>query len=172
MKSIMKKGYFFILDAFIATSIIVLSLVLIFSFHSSKPYQMQGIFLAQDTMDLLFKTKVYEIQNDFVINLTQEGNITNTANSLLEQTAEFFITNRTKLAQDFVLNVTQNMVPEKYGFELKIYNGTSLFNLTINPGLSLQNKSNLLLISKEIISGMLDNYTMWGPMTAEVRVWQ
>lgn len=168
----MKKGYFFMLDAFISMSIIVLSLILILSFHSSKPYQMQGIFLAQDTMDLLAKTKIYELDNDFVINLTLEGNITNTDYSLLEQTAEFFVTNQTELAQDFIINVTQNMVSDKYGFELRIYNDTNLFNITVTPGINLQNESNILLISKEIVSGMLEDYSTWGPMTAEVRVWQ
>lgn len=168
----MKKGYFFMLDAFIATSIIIFSLVLIFSFSSSRPYQMQGLFLAQDAMDIFTKTKVNELNNQFVLNLTAEGNITNTENTLIEQTAEFYILNKTQLAESFLVNVTIALVPSKYGFEVSIYNSTSRFSYIINQGTTNQSEAYLVLVSKEIISGMLEDYTLWGPMTAEVKIWQ
>lgn len=160
------------LDALIATSIIVFSIILIYSFHATKPYQMQGLFLAADTMDLLTKTKVYEVNNAYLLNLTYERNITNTGNSLMEQTAEFYSANKTELAEKFLINVTQGMVPTKYGFELRIYNSTNFYNKTINSGDTLQNDSALVLVSKDIISGMNDDFTVWGPLTAEVRIWR
>lgn len=162
------------LDAFIAISILVLSVILIFSFHSQKPYQMQGIFLSDDILDLLAETSVYEVNNEFVYSLYTNGstNITNTDNSLLEQTAIFYMTDREKLAQDFLLNVTNNAVPENYGFELFIYNSTHTYNLTINPGDSLQNESDQIVSSKKLIFGLIQEEFNWGPATAEVRIWQ
>ncbi len=170
----MKKGYFFMLDAFIAISVLVLSVILIFSFHSQKPYQLQGIFLSDDIMDLLAETKVYEVNDDFVYSLYTNGstNITNADNTLIEQATVFYMTNRTFLAENFLLAVADNSVPDNFGFELWIYNTTDSFNLTINSGNALQNESEQLVTSKRLILGLLREEFTWGPATAEVRIWQ
>jgi len=170
----MKKGYFFIMDAFIAISVILLSLLLLFSFHSSQPYQLQGVYLSEDIMDIMATTKVFEINNDFVYSLFAAGadNITNTDNTLLEQTGDFYLTNRAELAEIFVRNVTYSLVPEKYGCELIISNTTHRFNVTINPGHSLQNESELLFVSKKMVVGLDENGSTWGPLVGEVRIWQ
>ncbi|MFH1399769.1 MAG: hypothetical protein ABIG95_06710 [Candidatus Woesearchaeota archaeon] len=169
----MKKGYFFMLDSFIAMSIILFSLILIFSFHTSKPYQMQGIFIADDIMDVFAGTRVEEIDNDFIYGLyTGSTNITNPKNSLAEQVAEFLITDREGLAQQFVKNITVRMVPEKYGFMIRVYNETKAWQFNISEGSVSQDEAKLIVSSKKILTGNINRTYYWGPMMAEVRIWQ
>jgi hypothetical protein len=167
----MKKGYFFTLDAFMAMAILVICVVLIFSIHSSKPYPLQSIFLSDDVMYYLSNTKIYELQSPFVASMVSNGNITMTENSLMEQAAVFYISNRSGLARVFLVNVTQNLVPKKYGFMLRVYNSSQEYVEVLNNGQSLQNESRLIITSRRILFGVI-NDTSWGPMTAEVRLWQ
>jgi hypothetical protein len=167
----MKKGYFFTLDAFMAMAILVICVVLIFSIHSSKPYPLQSIFLSDDVMYYLSNTKIYELQSPFVASMVSNGNITMTENSLMEQAAVFYISGRPGQARAFLVNVTQNLVPKKYGFMLRVYNSSKEYVEVLNNGQSLQNESRLIITSRRILFGVI-NDTSWGPMTAEVRLWQ
>ena len=87
-----KKAYFFTLDAFIATSVIVIGIVLINFAYTYKPYEMQTAFLSQDVIDAASSIKVYEISdNEYVNNLTANGNITNTQNTVAVKVPVFEI---------------------------------------------------------------------------------
>jgi hypothetical protein len=167
----MKKGYFFTLDAFIAMSLLIICIVMIFSIQSSKPYPLQGIELSDDLMKLLANTKLYEIQSNYTSTLYSQGNITQLDNTLIEQIAWFYISNRSGLAVRFANNISSSILPGKYGFELRIYNKTTEYLISVNPGKVNQNTSRLIITSKRIIMG-IENETAWGPMTAEVRLWQ
>ena len=167
----MKKGYFFTLDAFIAMTMLIVCVVLVFSFYSSKPYPMQSIFLSDDLMRLLSTTHLYELQNNYYLILYRNGNITQTDNTVLEQIAWFYISGRPTLAERFAINITSTMVPEKYGFQLRIYNESREYNTTINTGQASEDSARLITTSKRIILGV-NNNTPWGPMIAEVKLWQ
>lgn len=167
----MKKGYFFTLDAFIAMSILVLCVVLIFSIHAAKPYPMQSIFISDDMMYYLSSTKCYELQNEYVMNLTRDGNITMPENSLVEQIAVFYVRGKGGIARNLTRQVAGSMMPSKYGVQLRIYNSTHIFEDTLNGGGIGQTESRMLISSKVVLFG-LENDTSWGPLTAEVRLWQ
>ncbi len=167
----MKKGYFFTLDAFMAISILVLCVVLIFSIHSATPYPLQSIFISDDIMYYFSNTKCYELQNPYVQSLILDGSIAFPETSLLEQATIFYIGGRPDLARNLTLNVTSGMIPEKYGVQFRIYNSTVEYAYRQREGSVLENSSRLLISSKKIIFGMIDE-TAWGPMTAEVRIWQ
>ncbi len=167
----MKKGYFFTLDAFIAMSLLAICVVMVFSIQSSKPYPMQSIFLSDDLMQVLSSTKLYELQNSYYLSLYKSGVITSPDSTILEQIAWFFISGRPGLATNFTTNITASMIPDRYGFELRIYNETSDYLVTVNTGQTSQEDSRLIITSKRLIMGM-ENNTAWSPMMAEVRLWQ
>jgi hypothetical protein len=167
----MKKGYFFTLDAFIAMSVLIICVVLIFSIHSSTPYPLQSIFISDDMMYYLSSTKCYELQNYYVRSLITNGTIALPDSSLVEQMAVFYLSGRNGTARNFTRNVMGGMIPQKYGVQLRVYNSTKEYVDRLNEGSVNESDARLLITSKKIVFGLI-NETSWGPMTAEVRIWQ
>ncbi len=165
-----KKAYFFTLDAFIATSIIVIGISLILFARTNKPYEMQTAFLSQDVIDTASSIKIYELSdNEYVSNLTADGNITNTQNTVLEQLGEFCYREMNNTAGNFTEKVFLRIIPPEYNFQLLIKDGSDiLFNYTKGKGMET---SRVLISSKNIIFGQINNL-MWGPYTSEVITWQ
>jgi len=58
MLKMKKKAYFFTLDAFIATGVIAVGIVLILFTTTNKPYEMQTAFLSQDLIETISSIKV------------------------------------------------------------------------------------------------------------------
>jgi hypothetical protein len=167
----MKKGYFFTLDAFIAMTIMVVCLILIFSIQTYKPYPMQSVSFSEDLMKTLSQTRLYELQNDYYYWLLEGGNITQTDNTILEQIAWFAISGQPELANSFALNLTPNLVPKQFGSQLIIYNESMRFETNLSETDTTQQKARLLISSKRMIMGENEGVP-WGPMLAEVRLWQ
>ncbi len=161
-----KRGYFFTLDAFIAIGIIALGLLLVLFAQSYKPYETQAVFLSQDFIDALTSTKVSEVNNQFVFDLIGRGNITSLDNTILEQAGEFYITGQKDLATEFIGQVSGDIVPVQYGFELLV-NEEPIFNRSV-----LTERAELVVSSKKLLFGVVNVSQMWGPIGAEVRVWQ
>jgi len=166
-----KKAYFFTLDAFIATSVIVIGIVLINLAHTNRPYEMQTAFLSQDVIDTASSIKVYEVSdNKYVNNSIENGNIKNPTNTILEQIGEFCYRNMNDIATNFTKEVFLKTIPSEYNFQLLIKNGSNiLFNYTKGKDMET---SRVLISSKNIIFGQINDSTMWGPYTSEVRTWQ
>lgn len=166
-----KKAYFFTLDAFIATSVIVIGIVLINLAHTNKPYEMQTVFLSQDVIDAASSIKVYEVSdNEYANSLIANGNITNTQNTVLEQVGEFCYRGMNNTAGNFTEKVFLKTIPPEYNFQLLIKDGNNiLFNYTNGKNMET---SRVLISSKNIIFGQINDSTMWGPYISEVRTWQ
>jgi hypothetical protein len=165
-----KKAYFFTLDAFIATSVIVIGISLILFARTNKPYEVQAAFLSQDVIDTASSIKVYEISdNEYINNLITNEDITNTRNTVLEQVGEFCFKDMNSTANNFTKEVFLETIPSEYNFQLLIKDGNeTLFNYTKGTNMKT---SRVLMSSKNIIFGQINN-TMWGPYTSEVRTWQ
>lgn len=166
-----KKAYFFTLDAFIATSVIVIGIVLINLAHINKPYEMQTAFLSQDVIDAASSIKVYEVSDsEYVNNLIENGSIINPANTVLEQIGEFCYKGMYDTASNFTESVFLGIIPQEYNFQLLIKDEDDiLFNYTKGANMDT---SRILISSKNIIFGQINDSTMWGPYTSEVRTWQ
>jgi len=166
-----KKAYFFTLDAFIATSIIVIGISLVLFARSNKPYEMQTAFLSQDVIDTASSIKIYEISdNEYINNLTLNKSITITQNTVLEQVGEFCFKGMNSTANNFTREAFLETIPQEYNFQLLIKDGNeTLFNYTKGENIKT---SRVLMSSKNIIFGPINDSTMWGPYTSEVRTWQ
>jgi hypothetical protein len=167
-----KRGYFFTLDSFIATSIVVVGIALVLFSRANKPYEMQTAFISQDVIETTYSVRISEISgNSYVDNLINNSNITNTQNTVLQQIGEFCYRGMNETAINFTKRVFIKTVPEAYNFQLLIINKTNdvLLNYSSekNPG-----DSELLISYKNIIFGQFNESEMWGPYLAEVRTWQ
>ena len=106
MKMKKRGAYFFVIDVFVASAIVILALILIFNFFLRRPETEQPRLYADDYMDFLLTTEVREFQNTYKWNLTQNGTITNTHQSLFDQILEFHNNSEDKVAFKFILDCT------------------------------------------------------------------
>ena len=168
-----KKAYFFILDVFIAIGVVIVGLIVLFSFNPTWKSERQVFFLSEDISRLLTSTKIYELNNDYIFELRNNGNITDIENTVFEQVGEFYYRNISMgcsycldLAGNLIENITYRKTLRKYDFDV-IIESVSIYNTS-----SSQDTAEVLVSTKKILFGLMDKDTFWGPYRGEVRVWK
>ncbi len=163
-----KKGQYFTIDAFIASVIVAVSLLIALTARTAQPYTTQAELTAKGFADSLSQAKLWELNNPLITNLTNDGVITNLDNSVIQQVAEFYVLDQKDQAFELLSNVTFMLIPAQYNFEVivddqMIYNRTS-----IN-----ENQSKVIVSSQKLVFGVIGRSVQpYGPLLAEVRVWQ
>ncbi len=161
-----KRGYFFTLDAFVAVIILVIGIFLLLSLQSSKPYDTQALYISQDIMASISKTKVTEMNQPYINALRLNGTIRNYDNTIIEQAGEFYAANDRAAAREFAKAATLSIVPPQYGYRISI-NNDLIYNNSAIP-----QDTKIISTSKTIVYGILNRTKMWGPYTAEMTTWQ
>ncbi|MFH1590793.1 MAG: hypothetical protein ABIC95_02600 [archaeon] len=161
-----KRGIFFTADAFLAIGIITLGLLLILSLRIDEKSPEQTTIFSQDLIDLTSSTELYLINNRYLFDLRDDGNISNIRYTLLEQAGEFYFLNQSSTARELILNVTDKAIGGQYDFSV-IIDGVNLYNTSDS-----QSESVILVSTKKIIFGIHNDSEYWGPFRAEVRVWR
>lgn len=141
-----KRALFFTIDALIAAMIMIAGLLLITSSYTSDQPRTAINHLSQDLLNVMGELRVYEVNNSFVQELVSNGSIKNVNNTLLMQLGEFWAADQVQLASDFVMNVSEGILEDVYGYSVLIDNET-LYSRS-NP------VTNSLVSSKKIISGI------------------
>lgn len=161
-----KRGYFFTLDAFIGLTILAVGMMLLFTSYSYEPYYEQPASLSQNIIDSLSQIRIYEINNEYVKGLIDSGTIKNTDNTALEQIAIFYVTNELALATQLTEAIISDSVSEQHDFNFKIEGNLIYGTPDIAEG------SKVVASSKALVVGVISRTTMFGPLKAEVNVWQ
>jgi hypothetical protein len=183
-----KKGYFFILDAFIGSAILFVALLIVLN-SGVKPSKVQQDYsVAEDFSSFLMNTKIQDLNNVYIretliANGVIEGN--DVRNSIVEQIDKFYYTAYYNLSckasttcptlyMDYARKMTQNitdpLMPDKYGFDYTlIYDGNrvSIYNRSTE---TLAN-SNLVIVSSKITFLQINTAEMFGPAIVEIKVW-
>jgi len=165
-----KKGYFFILDVSIAVTVLLLGILLIYSLKTSSPDPSQTISISNSLLDFMGSTKIRELNSGAKDTLIRSGKITNIDNSILNQVGEWYIEDDIGTAHDFVISVADSILPSQYGMEL-LFDGDSIVTISPTPLLD-RSLSSTAISSKRLAYGVIHGNQLWGPMTAEVIVWQ
>ncbi len=161
-----KRGYFFTLDAFVAMGIIVVGLFVVLASYSYSPVSEQQEALGSDMLLTLSNTKVDDLNNNYVRSLIINGTITNKDNSVLQQLGEFYINNQTSMGSKFIDNISGNIIPRQFSVNISINRTQAYFS-----GSKMVPSSRFVISTKSILFGVY-NGTMWGPIPAEVILWQ
>ena len=176
-KMLKKRGYFFVLDAMLGLFILMIGIFLVASFYLNAPQTAQVGLLSDDLINFLSNTKIKDLNSQYAGlggELWNQGYISDSDNSLLQQIGEFYARNDLNTAQKFIQNVSVQVIPYQYEYEVWM-NGKLLYpqNPTNNHLFSKGNTT-LLLTSKKITFGILNKTTsnLWGPYKAEVFVWE
>ena len=172
-----KRGYFFILDAMLGTLVIVIGVFLITSSHINAPAPTQVGLLSDDLMNFFSNTKIKYLNNPYAGiggELWNQGAITDSENTLLQQIGEFYATQNPDIADKFIQNVSAGVVPQQFRYEVWI-DGVALYPKIKTPEhIKSRSSTELLLTSKKLAFGILNRTTsnLWGPYKAEVFVWE
>jgi len=144
----LKKGYFFTLDALFGIILIGMALVLTSKYYISEIEQPQLNYYSYDLINSLSNIKITEVDDPYVAYLISQGEIINYNNSIIEQIGEFYVLNKTGLATNLSHIVFENLIPDKYGFEIVIESDTIYYNDSISP------LNTELVSSRRLISGI------------------
>ena len=174
---IKKRGYFFVLDAVLGLAVLVIGVFLITSSYVNVPPPTQVRILSDDLINFLSSTKIEELNSPYSGvggELWNQGYITDSSNTLLQQIGYFYHTDNVNIAEKFIQNLSSGVIPSQFRYEVWM-DGIVLYPL--NPTLEhnqSRNNTDLLLTSKRLTFGILNQTTsdIWGPYIAEVFVWR
>ena len=117
-----KKGFFFTIDALLAASILLGGLIILSTYYVSEKPTVHLNYLSQDIINSFATMKINELNNNYVDALIAGGEITDLNNSILEQLGEFWAFEKFDIAENFIKNITQGILPERLGFGVWISN--------------------------------------------------
>ena len=162
------KAQYLTIDAFIASMIVAVALVIVLAAKSAQPYTTQSELISKGFTETLTSSRLSELNNPLVINMTKNSTITNVDNTVLQQATEFYFTARRHYAAELIKNVTSKLIPPQYSFKLLINN-----DLIYERAVSNENTSAVLVSSKKLIFGVVNRTALvYGPTITEFRVWQ
>jgi hypothetical protein len=104
------KAYFFSLDAMLALTLVVTTIVLLSSIDIREPSMTQTNFLSEDLMSVFSELRIGEINNSYVKELIQNGTITQLNNTILEQLGEFYADSNDATAASMFYNITYDIL--------------------------------------------------------------
>jgi len=172
-----KRGYFFILDAVLGLFVLVIGVFLVSSSYVDAPNPTQVGALSEDLLNFLSTKKIKDLNNQYAGiggSLWVAWGITpNIDNSLLQQIGEFYATNKLDIAEKFIQNVSADVVPPQFRYEIWM-NNVMLYPKTTSPEhTNSRSDTAILLTSKKITFGIDKNTNvMWGPYKAEIYAWE
>ena len=171
----MARGYFFTLDAFLAIGIILVGMLVIYSYNPFAPSPEQSYAYAHDTINLFTETALEDLNEPYIEWLINQGYVTNKKNTLMEQIGEFYFKakltgntpiNYTKQLQNMLEYLTDSLVEEDYGI------GFYVNEEPVYIRGDYTSDALLLISSSTPAVGIYNTTTLWGPYQIEVRVWK
>ena len=179
MRSFAKKGYFFIIDAFIGSTIIFFALMIILSSGSSPTKVQYNYEMAEEYTSFIMNTKIIELDNPLLIDMMNDGRIKNNQHTIIEQADEFYYNNDIGNAQLLIKNLSEPLIASKYSFSYTIINGTTVNGTTINTTTQIYTRptniplsdARIVISSRKITFLQINSTTMFGPAIMEIKIW-
>jgi hypothetical protein len=165
-----RRGYFFIIDAFIGSTIIFLSLLIILN-GGVKPTKIQYNYeMAEEYSSFIMNTKLIDLNNDYVNGLIRSNISNDTSLTVMEQVDLFYYRSDLTHARELIKNLTEPVIPEKYSFSYNIINGTTTTNIYNRTIINITD-ARIIIASKKITFLQIDSATMFGPAMTEIKIW-
>jgi len=110
-----KKGFFFIIDALLATAILLGGIMILSNFYINEQPTVLVNYISEDILKAFATLRIYELNNTNVNELITNGTIVNLNNSILDQIGEFWAADNIMLANAFTKNISEDLLPPQYG---------------------------------------------------------
>jgi hypothetical protein len=162
-----KKGaYFYVIDAFIASIIIVAAIIVLFSqFYTTSPSS-QAYYTAEDFLSAMESTPVRNIDHPLVRAWLSNGTITDPQQSILNQISLFNASGQRQEASNLT-RIIADQTAQNIGLEVLI-DGKRLY---IREPRS-QTSADSLLSARRIVLLRKNTTALYPPTIIEVRSWQ
>jgi len=170
VRKLNRKGYYFIIDALIGSTIIFLSLMIIIGGNAKPPRVQYNYEMAEEYSTFLLTTPLEDLSNPYVDDLIESGEINNTKLTIMEQINLFYYNNKSSNATRLIENLTEPLVPQKYGFSYTIMNDTTNTTIYTRNNINI-NEAKIIIASRKITFLQINSTTMFGPALAEVKIW-
>lgn len=170
-KNLKKRGYYFIIDAFIGSTIIFLALLVILN-GGIRPTKIQYNYeLAEGYSTFILTTKIDDIRTDPYVNTLIKNHVINdTSLSIMEQVDMLYYYNDLTDARGLIQNLTEPLIPEKYGFSYNIIDGSTVTNIYNRTTVDI-NDATMVIASKKITFLQLNSSAIFGPAMTEIKIW-
>lgn len=171
-----RGSYFFVLDAFIASAILVFTIVLVFSLFLSSRGTNQSFTYASDYLSFLSTTELRDYQSPVVDELVASGNITDTRKTIAQQLLTFYNESGGEPGSELhdawlLLNESADLLPQDVAFNVSLHGSSwnyTLYNRSVD-GL-YDGRTHLAVRSVEY--AMINRASIFGPLILEVDVWR
>ncbi|MBU0979279.1 MAG: hypothetical protein KJ709_00600 [Nanoarchaeota archaeon] len=166
----MSKGYFYTVDALMAITVLIIGLYFVFFTTSGSPSLQVSKNMAEDVMGTASSTKIFQLNDQaypILRALKQAGLVPDARSTLLQEAGMLYTIGNVDEATLLFEQTIDPTVPEQYNYAI-IINDDVLFERSSIT----QTNADSLVTSRRVLYGSIDKRDMWGPLPAEVRVWQ
>jgi len=162
---------FFVIDAFLAAGILVMTLIIIFSFFVQQRESEQSVSYARDYLNFLVNTPVREYRNPVVLDMVSDGGIADTSVSLAEQAILFHIAGNSTAAEQ-LLSVAAESIPSTIDVNVTVtdYSGGRSTTLFARNAVAPANRATHLS-AKSLAHAVVNGTILYGPYVFEVNSW-
>jgi hypothetical protein len=165
-----KKGYYFVIDALVGSTIIFVSLMILLNNVSKGTKVQYNYELSEEYSTFILTTQIQDISNPYINQLIIDGQIPDQKLTILEQVTLFYYRQDLTRAGELVQNITEPLIPPKYGFEYNIINGTDKVNIYTRDPTPIKD-ADLVISSKKITFLQINSSTLFGPAVVEIKTW-
>ncbi|NCC70837.1 hypothetical protein EOM09_04595 [bacterium] len=120
----MKKSQIFIFDIFVAFLILLISLLIFFSYFVDSQRSDNLFNLNLEIMNGFTQTKINDLNNVEIRKMFISGEIRNVENSIAQQVAEFYSLNKIELAENLSKIYLSSISSRNINFLVSIKNGS------------------------------------------------
>ncbi|MGM5481338.1 MAG: hypothetical protein ACQESE_02915 [Nanobdellota archaeon] len=165
-----KRGvFFFVIDVIIGIMIFFVTIVIITSFHTSKPSLDASENTIKRVSETLFEIRISQFENnDKIIELREQDKIPDYDMSIEELAAYYWHQNDVNTSKELIGNSTMWMSSQT-GFSY-IINGTEIYRK--EAAITEEQASNVKLSRKKITMVGSEGNESYQPIITEVKVWQ
>lgn len=169
-----KRGsYFYVIDAFVASTILILTIILIGSYSATETSVEKDVFLIEDVFIYLQGTEVRDADSPVIRYLLDNGLINRTEDPILTMMGKLYAKNESgcvecgRALRNYSKEMVEQNIPGWLGASLSI-------NATIMYARSPQTlaSANKHFASTRLIFYRINTTDMYGPIPTTIEVWQ
>jgi hypothetical protein len=175
-----KGSYFFVIDAFIGSIIIITAIIIATTQFSAKSVNTATYYSAEDFLsiqettqirDYGYTNKTSDNTEDDIHKMVRVGQINNTQNTLLQQIVLFYMNGETNNAVTMTRAIVDN-TPTTSSIEVYITTPSTQTFLLANKTRTPYKDANSVVSSQRIIIAKKNSMELYPPTIIEVRTWQ
>ncbi len=115
-----KKGMYYTTDALLSSFLLIGVVILLINADFDTSISDQDVYTARDLATAMDQLKIYEIENDFLEQEINNGNISDLNQSLLELIGYYWSTNQTQKTEEVFNILAEDVLKDDYGVRLTI----------------------------------------------------